>query len=141
MDIITLLPYILIVLVLLFIGYLAGKKLTDLHWKLKLVPQIREEAVKGSRAVLGGQFSEQLAPYLPDFPYSPTEARFIGKPIDFLVFKGMDQKEIDEVIFVEVKSGKANLNSHERKLRDTIKERKVSWQEYRIPEDITKRKS
>ena len=23
--------------------------------------------------MIGGQFSEQLAPYLPDFPYKPTE--------------------------------------------------------------------
>jgi len=33
-----------------------------------------------SRAVLGGQFSEQLAPFLPDFKYLPTECRFVGKP-------------------------------------------------------------
>ena len=35
-------------------------------------------------------FAEQLATYLPNFPFSPTEAKFIGAPIDFLVFKGMD---------------------------------------------------
>ena len=90
--------------------------------------------------MLGGQFSEQLAPYLPDFPYSPTECRFIGKPIDFIVFKGMDEKEITEVKFIEVKSGKANLSTHERKLRDVIREKKVTWEEYSIPKDITEKK-
>ena len=93
-----------------------------------------------SRAVLGGQFSEQLAPYLPDFPYSPTECRFLGKPIDLVVFKGMDGKDISEVKFVEIKSGKSKLNQHEAKLRDVIKEKKVSWEEYRIPEELTKKK-
>ena len=139
MDTLTIIIAIIVALVLLFIGYLIGKKLTDSYWKLKLVPQIRQEAVKASRAVLGGQFSEQLAPYLPDFPYKPTEVRFIGKPIDFLVFKGMDEKDINEVVFIEVKSGKSGLSSHERKLRDVIKDKKVAWQEYRIPEDITKK--
>jgi predicted Holliday junction resolvase-like endonuclease len=93
-----------------------------------------------SRAVLGGQFSEQLAPYLPNFKYLPTEARFIGKPIDFLVFKGMDEKKIDEVVFVEVKSGKSKLTEQEKNLKETIEKKKVSWEEYRIPEELTKKK-
>ena len=38
-------------------------------------------AIAQSRAVLGGKFVEQLAPYLPEFKYDPTEARFIGSPI------------------------------------------------------------
>ncbi len=126
-------------LILLFIGYLigtwAGKRRLEEEREA-----IREDAIKRSRAVLGGQFSEQLAPFLPDFPYSPTECRFIGKPIDFIVFKGMDEKEITEVKFVEIKSGKAGMSTPERKLRDVIKERKVSWEEYRIPEHITKKK-
>ena len=52
----------------------------------------------------------------------------------------MDEKNIDEVVFVEVKSGKANLNTTERKLKDVIKEKKVRWHEYRIPEDLTKKR-
>jgi predicted Holliday junction resolvase-like endonuclease len=76
-------------------------------------PDAKREAVKRSRSVLSGIFAEQFAPYLPDFPFSPTEAKFIGAPIDFLVFKGIDAQHIDEVIFVEVKSGSARMNSNE----------------------------
>jgi len=61
-----------------------------------------------------------LAPYLPDFPYKPTEVGFIGKPIDFIVFKGMDEREPSEVVFVEVKSGKSGLSPMERKLKKLI---------------------
>ncbi len=139
MGTLDLIIIILIALILLFIGYLIGKKVKDYEWS-KRVPKIREDAVKRSRHVLSGQFSEQLAPYLPDFPYSPTEARFIGKPIDFLVFKGMDEKEIEEVVCVEVKSGKSGLSTPERILRDVIRDKKVSWEEYRIPEEITKKR-
>ena len=78
------------------------------------MPNHRKDAILRSRSVLGGHFSEQLAPYLPDFEYLPTECRFIGKPIDFIVFKGMDDKKIDEIIFVEVKSGNAKLSSQEK---------------------------
>ncbi len=131
---------ILVILIFIFvIGYLIGKYTTQHKLKEK-IPEIREDAIKHSRAVLSGQFSEQLAPYLPDFPYKPTEARFIGKPIDFVVFKGMDEKKIDEVVFVEVKSGQSQLSGVERSLRNTIDGKKISWHEYKVPEEVTKKK-
>jgi predicted Holliday junction resolvase-like endonuclease len=119
-------------------GSKAGSSKRDQYWEGEL-PNYRKDAIMKSRAVLGGQFSEQLAPYLPNFDYLPTECKFIGKPIDFIVFKGMDEKNIEEVIFVEVKSGKAILNTHEKNLRDTIQKKRVKWVEYRIPEELTKK--
>ena len=135
----TLLSILFLALIFLAIGYFIGKKLTEHAWKDQL-PKIREEAIQRSRSVLAGQFSEQLAPYLPDFPFSPSEARFLGKPVDFLIFSGMDQKNINEVIFVEVKSGKSGLNAAEKSLKETIIEKRVRWVEYRIPEGVTKKK-
>ncbi|MBI2139645.1 hypothetical protein HYU14_01875 [Candidatus Woesearchaeota archaeon] len=107
------------------------------YFKSKL-PKLREEAIKQSRAVLSGQFSEQLAPFLPDFPYKPTEARFIGKPIDFIVFKGLDEKATEEIVFVEVKSGKARTSPTEKKVKEAVEQKKVRWEEYRVPEQVTK---
>jgi len=120
-------------------GYKSGTFRRDKYWEGEL-PSQRKDAIMKSRAVLGGQFSEQLAPYLPEFEYLPTECRFIGKPIDFIVFKGMDEKKIDEVVFVEVKSGNAKLNQHEKNLKETIEKKKVKWVEYRIPEELTKKR-
>ena len=118
-------------LIILFVGYAIGKYVSGKEHQEK-IPEIRETAIKQSRAVLSGQFSEQIAPYLPDFPYNPTEARFIGKPVDFIVFRGMDEKKINEVVFVEVKTGQSNLNNVERSLRNAIKEKRVDWYEYKI---------
>ena len=118
-------------IILVWIGYKLGMLVKDQEWIEKL-PKIREESVKKSREVLTGKFSEQLAPYLPDFPFSPTECRFIGKPIDLIVFKGLDSKEPKEIVFVEIKSGESKLSTVERKLRDVIKDKKVSWADYRV---------
>jgi len=135
--------YLLVLLIGLFIAYWLGNKFGSLkankYWESE-IPNYRKEAIMKSRAVLGGQFSEQLAPYLPNFKYLPTECRFLGKPIDFLVFKGMDEKKIDEVVFVEVKSGNAKLNQHEKNLKETIEKKRVRWVEYRIPEELTEKK-
>ncbi|MCF7910150.1 hypothetical protein K9L16_00565 [Candidatus Pacearchaeota archaeon] len=130
----------IILLIALILAFWLGKKfgslVSDRFWEGEL-GRHRKDAIAKSRAVLSGNFSEQLAPFLPKFPYSPTECRFIGKPIDFLVFKGMDKKEIEEVVFVEVKSGKSQLSSSEKKLKNAIQRKKVSWKEYRVPEDLT----
>lgn len=130
---------IIILAVGFFIGYIISRTKTNHEWQDQ-IPQIREDAIKQSRAILAGQFSEQLAPYLPDFPYSPSEARFVGKPIDFIVFKGLDNKSPEEIVFVEVKSGKAQNSAVEKKLKEVIEQKKVSWKEYRIPEGVTKKK-
>lgn len=126
-----------LVLAMLYIGYRIGKFVSKTQMENR-IPDIREEAIKQSRAVLTGQFSEQIAPYLPGFPYKPTEARFIGKPIDFVVFRGMDEKRIDEIVFVEVKSGKNTLNGIQKSLKSSVEGKKISWQEYRAPENSLK---
>ena len=143
MQLQQILPYLIIGLLIFTIGYYIGIKIQKLKSSKEFeekIPDIREDAIKKSRAVLSGQFSEQLAPYLPDFPYKPNEARFIGKPIDFIIFKGMDDKKIDEVVFVEVKSGGSRISPVERSLKEAVESKKVMWNEYRIPEDITKNK-
>src|SRR3989338_576608 len=124
--------FILFFLVL-FIGFLIGRYVARKQHEDE-IPEIRETAIKQSRAVLAGQFSEQIAPYMPNFPYKPTEARFIGKPIDFVVFKGMDERKIEEVVFVEVKTGQSQLSKTEKTLRDAIKNKKIDWYEYRLGE-------
>jgi Endonuclease related to archaeal Holliday junction resolvase len=68
---------------------------------------------------------------------SPPDAKFIGAPIDFLVFKGMDAQHIEEVIFVEVKSGSARLNHNEHSLKEAIENKRVRWYEYRVPSRVT----
>ena len=130
---------IILLLLGIFIGYFIGKILRNKYWEEQIEGE-RKDAIAKSRATLGGLFSEQLAPYLPDFPYSPSEVRFLGKPIDFIVFRGADNKQIDEVVFVEVKSGKAKINNHEKNLKETIEKKKVRWEEYRVPDGVTKGK-
>ena len=129
-----------IAIIAVFIAYWIGSKVgaskKHSEW-LNELPAHRKDAIMKSRAVLGGHFSENLAPYLPDFPYLPTECRFLGKPTDFIVFKGMDEKKIDEVVFVEVKSGNSRLSPQEKNLKDTIEKKKVKFEEYRIPKKLT----
>ena len=141
MDFLTIVLVLLILIVEIFIGYFLGNKITkiqrDRYWEAEL-PLHRKDAVMKSRAILSGMFSEQLAPYLPNFNFKPTECKFMGNPVDFIVFKGLDEKNINEIVFVEVKSGKSKLSEVEKSLKETVEKKKVRWEEYRVDEGLTK---
>lgn len=128
-------------LTLLAVGWLVGRRLAteaaNRAWETRL-PDIKKETRERSRTVLTGLFSEQLAPFLPDFPYRPNEVRFIGNPVDFVVFRGIEEREPQEVVILEVKSGASRLSTTQRKVRDVVRAGKVSWAEYRVPEDLSR---
>ena len=98
------------------------------RWETE-IEKARKAAITQSRAVLGGKFVEQLAPYLPEFKYDPTEARFIGSPIDLIVFPGLAIGDPKEIVIIEVKSRKsAHLTPEQRKIRQLIEDGMVRWE-------------
>jgi predicted Holliday junction resolvase-like endonuclease len=73
-----------------------------------------------------------MAPLLPEFPFSPADARFIGNPIDFVVFDGYtcakdDKGDTVSVVLVEVKKGKGRLTREEGLIKKAVEEGRVSW--------------
>lgn len=91
----------------------------------------RRDAVKRSRAVLGGQAAEQVAPFLPGFPCNPADARFVGKPVDFVAFPGAaDGNGIREVLLIEVKSGDAQLSAREKEIQRAVEGGRVRYVVY-----------
>ena len=95
--------------------------------------KVRQDAVKRSGAVKGGQLAEQLAPFLPNFPCNPADAHFLGQPIDYIAFPGLsDNGQADEVLLIEVKTGSSQLNSHEKGIKEAVKAGRVRYVEYRI---------
>jgi predicted Holliday junction resolvase-like endonuclease len=81
---------------------------------------------KKSSEVRTGKITEQISPFLADYPLEPKTARFIGDPIDFVHF------DDEKVTFVEVKSGKSQLSKKQRQIRDMIKDGKVDFVIYRV---------
>ena len=98
-------------------------------WKLDEEKKIRQDAVKKSEAVTRGKVTEHLIPYFPDFEYNPKDARFLGTPVDFIVFDGLSEGKMNRVVFVEVKTGKTGaLSPREKLVRDCIGRGKVSYE-------------
>ncbi|MCW1306345.1 MAG: Holliday junction resolvase-like protein [Candidatus Nanoarchaeia archaeon] len=97
------------------------------------IEEIREETLKRSRAVLKGKIAEQMVALLPEFPYNPADARFIGNPVDYVIFDGYTQVKDSgggevRIIFLDVKKGeKAQLTREEEAIMKAVKEKKVAW--------------
>ncbi len=88
-------------------------------------------SLRRSYDVRRGQFVEQLTPYLQNFPYNPKDARFIGAPVDFIVFDGLSEGKDVSIVLVEVKSGKAGLNANERRIRDAVEKKRIKYVVFR----------
>jgi predicted Holliday junction resolvase-like endonuclease len=103
-----------------------------LMWKLRYTVSIREDAVQRSQAITAGKVHEQLIPYLPGFPYNPKDVRFLGSPIDLVIFDGLAEGQVRQIVFVEVKTGGSSLTRRERSVRDVIQAGEVEWAELRV---------
>ncbi len=107
------------------------------------VAEARRESVLKSRSSLKGQIAEQMAPLLPGFRYLPADARFLGDPIDYLVFNGYsrardagDASEL-EVVMLEVKQGGSALSPFQKMIASSVQEGRVRFEVLRISEDGT----
>jgi predicted Holliday junction resolvase-like endonuclease len=99
--------------------------------------RMRTEGAQQSKAIVRGQIYEQLVPYLPGFHFNPKDAQFLGRPVDFVVFDGLDEGELRRIVFVEVKTGGAKLTTRERLVRNAIREGNVEWAEIRADAGLT----
>jgi predicted Holliday junction resolvase-like endonuclease len=129
---IGLLPSLILVLVLgIAVGLLVALIYIQ-RWKARYTQAIRQDAVQRSQAVTSGKVHEQLVPYLPEFGFNPKDARFLGSPVDLLVFDGLDDGELRRVVFIEIKTGGSGLTGRERQVRDAVRAGQVAWEELRI---------
>ncbi len=100
---------------------------------------IRKDAAQRSRYVLKGKIAEHMVPLFPDvFKYNPSDARFIGAPIDYLIFDGYTSIKDGysegsvTVVLADIKTGDARLNRTERKIKEAVEAGRVVWETIRV---------
>ena len=100
---------------------------------------VRKDAADRSRFVLKGKIAEHMIPmYAEVFKHDPSDARFIGSPIDYLIFDGYtavkDSGSDEEitVVLADIKTGNAQLNRTERKIKEAVENGRVQWETIRL---------
>lgn len=82
--------------------------------------KMRADAIARSESVVKGKVAEQLVPFTQGFGYNPRDCRFLGSPLDFIVFDGLTEGELEQIIFIEVKTGLSRLSKREQQVRNVI---------------------
>jgi len=93
----------------------------------KQIKQIKERTAKTTAAVNIGKSLEKILPVAKDFKWVVPDTKVLGDPIDMLIFNGLSVGKVDSLSFVEVKSGNARLNTHQKSIRDALADHKVSY--------------
>jgi predicted Holliday junction resolvase-like endonuclease len=101
------------------------------QWKVDAEKAIRQDAINKSQSVTMGKMTEHVVPYLPGFGFNPSDARFIGSPIDLIVFDGLDEDCLKKIVFIEIKTGNSALSQRERWVRDAILAKNIEWRQVR----------
>ena len=96
----------------------------------------REDTGNRQRSIIKGQISEVLAPWSIESVNSVKELNFLGSPIDFVGFKGLDGEGDIDIKFIEVKSGKSRLNKKQRRIRDAVAAKRIEWVEVRVKDTV-----
>lgn len=108
------------------------------QWKIDTEKNSRQDALAKSRAVLKGSLAEQLAPMFKVFGFNPSDARFIGDPVDYVIFDGYTQvRERKEdrpitVVLADVKTGHAGLTYEQRRIKRGIEKGLVKFKTIRM---------
>lgn len=114
---------IALLLAALAVGYLWGRLVRH-----RSVMRERSDAVGRSRSVILGELYETIAPLLPGFRYAPRDMVFIGKGVDYLIFDGLAEGELREIVFLELKTGKSKQNANEKMIEKVLKEGRVRYE-------------
>ncbi len=107
-----------------------------------ILTEARRESVQKSRSSLKGQIAVQMAPLLPGFRYSPADARFLGDPIDYVVFSGYTDLRDNrtgvtdlDIVLLEVKQGSSSLSPFQRAIAKSVQDGRVRFEILRISDE------
>lgn len=106
------------------------------------IKQAQKRSNNTQRNVIKGQMAERFVPFMNGFSYNPSDCRFLGEPIDYVIFHNLHQCADGEVgidkvvvVFLEVKTGKAKLNKRQEILKQAILNGQIKFETLRIDND------
>jgi predicted Holliday junction resolvase-like endonuclease len=109
-------------------------------WKIEAAAEIRKDSKNRSRSTLKGRIAEQMAPILPEFSFNPADARFVGSPVDYIIFDGLtevadEKKQTLRIIFMDVKKGNGDLTRTQRVIKKAVEDKAVAWETLRLADE------
>jgi len=95
---------VVIAIILVFLVFFLLSRLSSLEQRFQDL-----KFQKSSQSVKYGKLTEQFIPFTEDFPFNSENFRFLGNPIDGIVF------EENQIIFAEFKTASSQLSQKTKK--------------------------
>jgi len=86
------------------------------------------ESEKKTIATGVGDIIEQILPAYKEFKHPIQDCRALFKPVDLIIFKGCHESKVDWITFLDIKTGNARLNDHQRMIKDAVEKQKVNYE-------------
>lgn len=100
------------------------------RWIEENKSELSAKAIKSSRHINFGMITQHLMPFFKDFKFNHKDVRFIGSPIDLIVFDGLtEEKDSITIHIIEVKTGTSKLNKVQQKIKLAVHNKHVEWHE------------
>ena len=145
-EALALLLFVLVVLLFVYVLYLKKERsvlIREIEVRAEkrfkeMKEALRREILEKSRAVLKGRIAEQIVPFLEQFQYNPSDARFIGSPVDYIIFDGYtkakdgNQEQPITIVLADIKTGKSTLTREQKKIKEAIEQKRVKWETIRL---------
>ena len=98
-----------------------------------LIKQQKRATTISEKAVIAigiGKIIEKVLPAHKNFDLIPSDCRFLAEPIDMIVFDGVSENKVKKITFMDIKTGSARLNKHQKQVRDAVLDHDVIWRTY-----------
>ena len=77
-----------------------------------------KEFKKRSGRTRVGTTVEQMVPFVKDIPFDPSDMRILsGGPVDYVVFDGLCDGEVRQLVFLDIKTGSGKTNKAQRQVK------------------------
>jgi predicted Holliday junction resolvase-like endonuclease len=111
--------FLLVVILYLWYRYIDLKKQFD-------------KKVRQTAHIISGKTLEKLLPFLKEFKFDPHDVRWIGDPIDIIIFDGRSKNNLKKIVLCEIKTGKSKLTPIQRRIKELIEKKRIEWKEFKI---------
>lgn len=108
----------------------------------RTIEKEREDAIKRSKSVIRGKGWENFIPFSDKFleEYNPSDLKFLGAPLDIIIFKGASditdgQESEIEICLGDVKSGRSRLTKVQKKIKEAVEAKRIRWITLEVKED------
>lgn len=97
--------------------------------------ELRDAAAERGRKKVSKIINKSMVKELASLNLNPYDIKAIMHPVDYVVFKGMNDDDLKDVLFLSKKTSAPSLEAARRQVKDAVQEKNYDWKTARVSTD------